>query len=193
MTRAAALKTIRDEHRAYAALLRGAVRLANDVSAGRQGSDLEVFRAMVEYLQAFPDQLHRRKEDFHLFRRLRERFAPARLMLNRVAEEHSRSAALVDALDEALIRCERGSDAFDGFVDALGAYAEFHRRHTSLEEDELLPLAERHLTDADWAAIDAAFRGHTDPLLGAAPEAEIGRLLKRIVMLAPAPLGVRRI
>ena len=36
-----------------------------------------------------------------------------------------------------------------------------------VEGNDLLPLAERHLTDADWAASDAAFLGHTDPMLGA--------------------------
>jgi hypothetical protein len=59
-----------------------------------------------------------------------------------------------------------------------------------LEESELLPIATRHLTDADWDAIDAAFLGHTDPLLGVQQGDEYRDLFRRIVDLAPRPIGV---
>ena len=58
-----------------------------------------------------------------------------------------------------------------------------------LEEDELIPLARLHLTGADWDAIDSAFLGHTDPLLGAERGVEYQELFRRIVELAPAPQG----
>ncbi len=58
------------------------------------------------------------------------------------------------------------------------------------EEQEVLPLAEKHLTSDDWEAIDAAFTGHTDPLLGAEAGAEHEQLFRRIVNLAPPPIGL---
>jgi hypothetical protein len=53
-----------------------------------------------------------------------------------------------------------------------------------------MPLAERVLTDADWQAIDAAFRANDDPLFGARPKQEFRKLFQLIVNRAPAPLGV---
>jgi hypothetical protein len=47
-----------------------------------------------------------------------------------------------------------------------------------------------HLTSEDWEAIDAAFLGHTDPMLGAEAAAKYEALFRRIVNLAPPPLGV---
>jgi hemerythrin-like domain-containing protein len=59
-----------------------------------------------------------------------------------------------------------------------------------LEEDVVLPLAERTLTEADWQPIDAAFRANEDPLFGARPREEFRKLFQLIVNLAPAPVGV---
>ena len=47
-----------------------------------------------------------------------------------------------------------------------------------------------HLTSEDWEVIDAAFLGHTDPMLGAEAVAQYDVLFRRIVDLAPPPLGV---
>jgi branched-chain amino acid transport system ATP-binding protein len=58
------------------------------------------------------------------------------------------------------------------------------------EEREVIPLAKEHLTAADWEAIDAAFAGHTDPLLGTDQGAGFEALFRKIVNLAPPPIGV---
>ena len=58
------------------------------------------------------------------------------------------------------------------------------------EEKEVLPLAEKHLSAGDWEAIDAAFLGHTDPMLGINVGAQFDTLFSRIVNLAPPPIGV---
>ena len=62
---------------------------------------------------------------------------------------------------------EAAYSAFPEFSSRAAEFAVFHWEHMRLEEDELIPLARLHLTGADWDAIDAAFLGHTDPLLGA--------------------------
>ena len=58
------------------------------------------------------------------------------------------------------------------------------------EEKELLPLAQEHLTAGDWEAIDEAFTGHTDPLFGEIATEDHRALFRRIVNLAPPPIGV---
>jgi branched-chain amino acid transport system ATP-binding protein len=56
------------------------------------------------------------------------------------------------------------------------------------EERDVMPLAQRVLTSADWAEIEAAFAAHRDPLAGVADDHEA--LFRRIVDLAPAPIGL---
>jgi hypothetical protein len=58
------------------------------------------------------------------------------------------------------------------------------------EEDQVLPLAQKHLSAEDWDAVDTAFLEHTDPMLGAEAGDEYDALFRRIVNLAPPPIGV---
>jgi hemerythrin-like domain-containing protein len=71
-------------------------------------------------------------------------------------------------------------------------YVDFHRRHMRQEEQVVLPLAERVLTEEDWREIDAAFAGNADPLIGTDVEKDFERLYRRIVSIAPPPLGFGR-
>ena len=65
-----------------------------------------------------------------------------------------------------------------------------HLKDTGITIIELMPLAEKYLTAADWLEIDTAFLGHTDPLLGAEVGARYDTLFSRIVNLAPPPIGL---
>jgi hypothetical protein len=67
---------------------------------------------------------------------------------------------------------------------------EFYLTHMRTEETELLPATQKHLGEADWAQLDAAFQSHRDPLVGPERDPAYDRLFTRIVMRAPAPIGV---
>lgn len=67
---------------------------------------------------------------------------------------------------------------------------DFYHAHMALEEREILPLAERVLTPADWADLDEAFGANRDPLTGHEPEADYRALFTRIVNLVPARVGL---
>jgi hemerythrin-like domain-containing protein len=69
-------------------------------------------------------------------------------------------------------------------------YVDFYFQHMSLEEKQVLPLAERVLTAQDWAELDAAFAANRDPLTGHQPEDDYRNLFSRIVNALPAPLGL---
>ena len=73
---------------------------------------------------------------------------------------------------------------------AAAAAAAFHYGHMRAEETEVLPLARIHLTASDWEMIDAAFTSHADPLVGVEAGIEYEKLFRRIVNLAPPPLGI---
>lgn len=74
------------------------------------------------------------------------------------------------------------------FVEAAERYVGFYLEHMRLEESTVLPLAERLLGEDDRRELDEAFTSHRDPLLVHDPVYD--RLFTRIVMKAPAPIGV---
>jgi len=185
-----AVRIIEAEHRSLAAVLHGMLYLIRQTRYGGAELNLELLNAIVQYIQAFPERFHHPKEEAHLFPALARRWPPSAPLLDRLKQEHASGAVRLDELRQALTRCEQsGSTEFPKFAALAAGYAAFHWDHMQLEEKELLPLAKIHLTDEDWETIDAAFLGHTDPMLGAESGAEYDAMFRRIVELAPPPLG----
>lgn len=188
-----ALNVIRDEHRTLAAVLHGLRYLVEEVREGRFRPDFDVLRAMVHYIDTFPEKLHHPKEDRYLFARLRQRTTLANSALDQLEAEHIYGAKLIRDLEQALLRWEMGGERdFAAFADEVERYADFHWRHMRREEEVVLPLAERALSDDDWREIDAAFAGNADPLIAKDVDKDFQRLFKRIVNIAPPPIGVGR-
>ena len=186
-----AIRIIREEHRALAAVLHGMLHLVGEIGARGQAPDFRLLDAMVYYIDTFPERFHHPKEDRYLFRILRLRHPDAAPLLDRLETEHRAGAEKIRGLEQALARYHAGGAAeFSNFRAAVEAYAAFHWDHMRAEEAELLPMAEKYLTPADWQEIDTAFLGHTDPLLGADVGAKYDALFSRIVNLAPPPIGV---
>jgi len=188
-----AIRIIQDEHRSLAAVLHGMLYLVNGIRNRGMKPDFKVLGAMVYYVDAFPERYHHPKEDRYLFALLRARCPAARTVLGKLEEEHRAGAEKIRVLEQALARYEHGGDAeFSNFAAAVDAYAAFHWDHMRCEEREVLPLAEKYLTPDDWELIDAAFSGNPDPLLGAEVGAEFDGLFRKIVSIAPQPIGLGR-
>ncbi|MEK7861754.1 MAG: hemerythrin domain-containing protein, partial [Chloroflexota bacterium] len=102
-----AIRIIRDEHRSISAVLSGLkslVQMAQD-SPVRPG--FEVFRAMIYYIDAFPERMHHPKEDQYLFARLWQRDPAARALVEALKAEHLAGAQLVRDLEQALLEYEQ--------------------------------------------------------------------------------------
>jgi hemerythrin-like domain-containing protein len=185
-----ALRIIYDEHRSIAAVLSGLKSLVQIAQGGKLRPEFKAFRAMIYYIDAFPERMHHPKEDEHLFARLLIRRPDARALIDGLQAEHLKGRKLVRDLEQALLEFEetwpKGADKFSAAVDA---YAEFHWQHMNKEERELLPLARQALTQEDWSAISAAFAGNADPIADLR-EKDFATLFQRIVALAPAPVGL---
>ena len=189
-----AKRIIEEEHRSLAAVLHGMLYVVREIRYVRIKPDFVLLEAMVHYIDAFQERFHHPKEDAYLFKLLGSRYPGAAPLLDRLKQEHESGAVKLRELRQALIRYRDGGSAeFPEFAALVAGYAAFHWEHMRLEENDLLPLAERHLTDADWDAIDAAFLGHADPLLGAEQGDEYRELFRRIVNLAPPPIGVAQV
>ena len=185
-----AIRIIRDEHRSLGAVLHGMLYLAREIREHGMKPPFDVLGAMVYYIDAFPERFHHPKEDEYLFKLLRARYPEAGPLVDQLQGEHRTGAGKIRTLEQTLARYQQGGDTeAAAFIAAVEDYATFHWQHMGREEKELLPLAEKYLTTGDWQAIDAAFSGNTDPLLGEAPTDDYRKLFRRIVNLAPPPIG----
>src|SRR5215208_6158277 len=104
-------RIIRDEHAALAAMLRSIILLL--AQHRRQGTlpDFAALRAILFYVDEFPERRHHRKESELLFPKLRARTPLAREMLDRLDEEHGRGERRIRDLERALVAYEMMGEA----------------------------------------------------------------------------------
>jgi hemerythrin-like domain-containing protein len=187
----ATLRILHEEHAAVAAMLRSILLLL--AQHRRQGTqpDFGALRAMLFYVDEFPEKRHHRKESELLFPKLRARSPLARDVLNRLDADHASGERSIRDLEHALLGFEMmGEPRREAFEQAAQRYVDFYLAHMAIEEQQILPLAERVLTAQDWAELDEAFSANRDPLTGHEPEAEYRALFTRIVNAVPAPIGL---
>jgi len=185
-----AITILKNEHRSISAVLHALKELARLAQDTAVQPRFQVLRSMLRYIDEYPERLHHPKEDEHLFARLVARAPETRPLVEELQAEHEEGARLIRELERALLFFEEGWPAGpDEFQQAVAAYAEFQWNHIRKEEQVLLPLAERHLTAADWKAIGEAFAANTDPIAGT-QERDFEKLFSRIVNLAPEPVGL---
>ena len=186
------LRTIREEHASLAAVLHS-LRLMLDQGPGDEpAAFFDVMRAMLFYIDEFPERQHHPKESQWLFPKVAERSPEAAQAIERLEREHVGGEAAVRELQHLLLGWElMGETRHQAFADALQHYIHFYLEHMRLEEAVVLPAAQQHLDAADWAAMDAAFASNTNPLAqGPARDPAYDRLFTRIVMRAPSPIGL---
>jgi hemerythrin-like domain-containing protein len=185
------LNVISDEHQALAAMLRSMLLLLVHARRSNTVPDLSVLRAMLFYVDEFPERLHHPKEDRLLFPRLRQRAPELGPTLDRLAHDHAQGEAAIHALQHTLLAYEvMGEPRRAAFEAAAERYVSFYLDHIAVEEKELLPAAQRCFTADDWAELDAAFGANRDPLAGHQAPPDYEPLFHKILMAAPAPIGL---
>ena len=184
------LRVIREEHSALSAMLRSILLLLAQHRGKKTFPDFASLRAMLFYIDEFPEKRHHRIESELLFPMLRARTPLARPVLDRLDEEHGRGERAIRELEHALLGFEMMGEARrKAFEDAAARYVEFYLAHMAVEEREILPLCERVFTEGDWAELDDAFAANRDPLTGHDPDPDYRALFSRIVNAVPAPIG----
>jgi hemerythrin-like domain-containing protein len=186
-----ALRVIRDEHQALSAMLRSMGMLLAKSRRDGQLPPFEVLRAMMFYVDEFPERLHHSKEESLLFPAVRKRVPELGTVLDRLGRDHERGESALRDLEHKLLAFEvMGEPRREAFEKALETYTRNYLEHMALEELEVLPAAHKHLTPADWAALDAAFGANRDPLTGHDPADDYRPLFTKIVSHAPSPIGL---
>ena len=187
----ATLQIIRDEHAVLAAVLRSLVLMIDRGPGDAPERFFDVLRAMLFYIDEFPERRHHPKESDLLFPRLM-RVAPELMPVIRQLEaDHISGEAKVRELQHLLLAWELiGESRRMSFTDTARVYVAFYMAHMRTEETQVLPVAEKALDASDWAELDPAFARDRDPLAGGLRDPCYERLFTRIVLTAPAPIGV---
>ena len=190
------LLVIRDEHSAPSAVLRSISLLLSEHRRRHTLPDFTVLRAMLFYIDEFPERIHHTKESQLLFPKVRARSGEGADVLDRLDADHERSAIRVRELEHELLGFEMMIDGPEGaarraaFEQAMDTYIAEYLDHIHTEERVILPLAERVLTTADWLELDAAFMQNRDPLTRCEGDDAYRPLFKRILMTTAAPIGL---
>ncbi len=169
-----ALALLRDEHRSLAAVLHAMLGVVDDTT---RPADPALLRAMLFYVEQFPERLHHPKEELHLFERLRRRTTECDALLVELEKQHAAGAARF-----AQLRGQIDSGDPASFARTLREFAQEQWQHMSAEETLVLPAATRHLKPKDWRAIAEAFEANSDPRFGADESFET--LASRLLELA---------
>ena len=186
------VRIIHDEHAALAAMLQSLRMMVQRGPSNEPENFFDVLRAMLFYIDEFPERLHHTKETELLFPPVLARAPHLKEALDKLDRDHAHGEASVRELQHLLLAWELlGESRRAAFEDAAKRYLEFYLEHMRQEETLILPEAEKVLTAADWTALDAAFATNCDPLTGKYPRDPVyDRLFTRIVMRAPSPIGL---
>jgi len=192
----ATIRIIRDEHSALSAVLRSIGLLLTESRRHGVDPDWKVLRAMLFYIDEFPEKVHHTKESALLFPLLRERSSRLGAVLDRLDRDHASSHRAVLDLEHDVLALEMMSEAphakarLADFEARMHGYIASYLDHIRVEEVEVLPVADEVLGAGDWLELDAAFMQNRDPLTYRDGQDEFRPLFKRILMTLPAPIGL---
>ena len=192
MQRHSALQTIRDEHASVAAMLQSMRLMVEKGPSDDHRQFFNVLRAMLFYIDEFPERLHHPKESNLLFPKV-VKLAPKTMgAVDKLERDHMRSEKAARDLQHMLLAWELlGPGRRAAFEEAMGQYIDAYLEHMNLEENVILPEAERCFSEEDWKLLDAAFAENADPLTGQyRPTETYEKLFTLIVTRAPSPIGL---
>lgn len=185
------LHIIKQEHRNLFRVVNMLDQMMRNQKAG-ETPDFVFMEDLLGYINTFTDRYHHPKEDEFLFRLLRQREPASVAILDELEAEHENCPASLDQLLGYLAAYKAAPDdqaARACFTEGVHAYLRFQTKHLQKEEGVVLPMAQKALTDEDWAEIDAAFASNEDPVFGKGAQQEARAMYSRIVNEAPAPYG----
>jgi hemerythrin-like domain-containing protein len=188
------IRIIREEHAALSAMLQSLRMMLKRGPKDQPEMFFDVLRAMLFYIDEFPERLHHTKESALLFPPVAKRSPHCQVVIQQLEKDHAKGESNVRELQHLLLAWELlGESRRPAFEHATNTFLDFYVQHMQMEETVVIPEALKVLTDEDWAALDAAFETNADPLTGKYPHEPLyDRLFTRITMNAPEPIGLGR-
>jgi hemerythrin-like domain-containing protein len=177
------IRKLQDEHENFGKLLD---LLGSQLQRFHQGQrpNYELMQDIMYYMTHYSDHFHHPKEDL-VFTKLLEHEASIQPVVEDLLAQHRAVMELGVKLygefsaivSEAILARTMVTEPCQGYIDGM-------RRHMSLEEERLFPLAATLLLEEDWAEINAVMTAGMAPLSGRVVEERSQTLLKEITEIA---------
>jgi len=186
------IRIIHEEHAYLSAILQSLRMMLRKGPEDDPENYFSVMRAMLFYIDEVPEKQHHIKETELLFPPVAKRSPHCAEIIRQLEDEHAKGESAVRELQHLLLAWEiLGDSRRTLFEGAMLQYADFYSHHMRIEESIILPEALKVLSEEDWMDIDAGFAKNRDPLSDSTPRDPIyDRLFTKIVMQAPAPIGL---
>src|SRR5688500_10750519 len=162
--RAAAIETIKAEHRALGEVLQLFQHLLRDIIAQHVEADYTLLCAALYYIDDFACRCHHPKEDQYLFPAIRRHASEAGTTLSGLQAEHQRDDLFVKDLHRLLVLYQAGAPgALKRLSASFDIYATMLCGHMRREEGLLDAFADA-IPQKEWQAIAEGFGREDEPL-----------------------------
>lgn len=187
-----ALRIISSEHSSLWRLVTAVDQICQEMESGNIKPDLDFFTAVFDYVAGYVNTMHHPKENDYLFKVMWDRVPESREMITQLMKEHDAEPIEVFDLRNKLqvYLATPNQETLTTFISGVHHFCQHIREHIKTEETTVMPMAKKGLLPEDWAMIDAAFANNDDPLFGVKARTEYTELHKRIVNIAPDPIGL---
>jgi hemerythrin-like domain-containing protein len=125
--------------------------------------DPVVLAEVLDFVTVYADSVHHGKEEEILFRQLHEKplSADHRQTMEELAREHVEMRHLVDEIEDARQRYERGGkEELDTVRRAVDRLVEMYPAHMENEDQTFFPAAMKYLDDSDQENVLEEMRSH---------------------------------
>lgn len=173
---------MRDLYQDHAHLAEIANIARQELKALEAGEEAEysLLEDVMRYVTGYPDTHHHPTEDI-VFAQLKKRFPDSGKHVDQILSEHAHLLERSRLFLEAIQAVEEGTIMRrDEFVHRGQEYLRLLGEHMRAEESRLFPMAQKHLSDADWAEIGGRVEQQADPVFGASVDEDYRQLWQRI-------------
>jgi len=135
-----------------------------DLFHGGAEPELELLIDVLDYLENYADCVHHKSED-KMFDLYLAEHGEEKALIEEVMGQHKTLVEMTRSFRHALEGVVQGAVQRREEVEGLGRdYLALQRRHLDVEEDEIFPLVEQALTDAQLDALEPDLPDGSDPL-----------------------------
>lgn len=159
------LQRLHLDHRNLSTLLAVLEKQLDDFHVGEE-HDIDLMCELMDYVESYEDQVHHPTED-RIFEKLKAATDDKRVAVETLQEQHQILADMSKAFGASLNAILHEGVVLRHEVEAQGrGMVKMLKQHMTLEDSEVFPLAERTLSDEDWAAISEQAPSINDPVFG---------------------------
>jgi len=157
------IETLSNEHGLIRQFLDNLTLATEMIENGKHPSEA-FFTKGIEFARVFTDEFHHFKEEHVLFVQVaQKKRGEVDAQLEALRHEHVRGRNLVASMEQALPGyAAKDSIKIGELLECLGAYTALLKHHIHIEDHVFYPMAEKTLTDKEFAVISGEFDKQAD-------------------------------